>query len=265
MKKLSQKTKKIIAVSAFTAVYITGAVIGAGQVAAARKYSSSADELDKIRASTVTSYKCTDTLPILTNIPDHAKFPVITKTEESVVTTTPPVETEEPIVTTPIVTTTPSRPTGTRPVVTTTVTEKVELTEEERQEKQLAFAEEVLRLCNIEREKAGVAPLTLSDDLIFIAQIRTDEQTEVGKISHTRPDGTSWPTVFQNVSVKKRTWGENLIQGYATPEAVVEGWMNSPGHKANILRPSFKQLGVGVSFADDECTESFIVTQIFIG
>lgn len=41
--------------------------------------------------------------------------------------------------------------------------------------------------------------------------------------------------------------------------------MNSPGHKANILRPSFKQLGVGVSFADDECTESYIVTQIFIG
>lgn len=288
MKKLSQKAKKIIAVSAFTAVYITGAVIGAGQVAAARL--NGRDKMRQKMREEISSYSMMletatpeylatmTTLGELTNVPDHPKFPVITKTEKPVVTTTPPattekpvvtttppVETEEPIVTTTIVTTTPSRPTGTRPVVTTTVTEKVELTEEERQEKQLAFAEEVLRLCNIEREKAGVAPLTLSDDLIFIAQIRTDEQTEVGKISHTRPDGTSWSTVFQNVSVKKRTWGENLIQGYATPESVVEGWMNSPGHKANILRPSFKQLGIGVSFADDECTESFIVTQIFIG
>lgn len=247
MKKLSQKAKKIIAVSAFAAVYFTGAVIGAGRVAAARKYNA-ADEIAAILATTDPNIEYTCTLSSLTNVPDHEKFDCT------------------PRVTKPPVTTTPSRPTGTRPAETTAVTtEKVKLTEEEIEEKRLEFANEVLRLCNIEREKAGVAPLTLSDDLNFIAQIRTDEQTEAGKISHTRPDGTGWLTVFQNVSVKKRTWGENLVQGYATPEDVVNAWMNSPGHKANILRPYFKELGIGVSFADDECTESFIVTQIFIG
>ncbi|MBQ5319708.1 MAG: CAP domain-containing protein [Oscillospiraceae bacterium] len=276
MKKTSKKTKKIIAVSAFAALYITGAVIGASQVAAARL--NGRDLMRQQMMEEISSYSrmletatpeylaTTVTLGPLTNVPDHEKFDcspkVTTSKTEKPAETTVPAKTEKPVVTT-----TPARPSGTKPSVTTTVTttEKVALTEEELREKQLEFANEVLRLCNIEREKAGVAPLTLSDDLNFIAQIRTDEQTEVGEISHTRPNGTRWSTVFQNVNVAKRTWGENLIQGYTTPEDVVEAWMNSPGHRGNIIRESFKQLGIGVSFVDDECEQSFIVTQIFIG
>ena len=263
MKKISKKAKKIAMVSAFTALYITGAVIGAGQVAAARKYSG-ADEIAAILATTDPNMVYTCTIPELTNVPDHEKFECVPK--KTTAKTEKPAETKAPAKTEKPVVTTPNRPANTRPATTTAVTtEKAGLTEEERIEKQLEFAEEVLRLCNEERKKLGLAPLKLSDDLNFIAQIRTDEQTEVGEISHTRPNGTSWHSVFGNIRISKRTWGENLIQGYASPEAVVEAWMNSPGHKANILRPSFKQLGVGVSFADDECTESYIVTQIFIG
>lgn len=145
----------------------------------------------------------------------------------------------------------------------------VKLNEAQWQEKRMAFANEVLRLCNIEREKAGVAPLQLMDELNFIAQIRADELTEYGSISinggHYRPDGTKWTTVFQNVSVKKRAWGENLIQNYGTPESVVHGWMTCPGHKANILRENFTHMGIGVTFnGSSDCTESYIVSQIFI-
>lgn len=141
----------------------------------------------------------------------------------------------------------------------------VKLNEFQIEEKRLAFANEVLRLCNIERAKEGLQPLQLMDELNFVAQIRTDEQTEILKdISHTRPDGTRWTSVFQNISVKKRSWAENLIIRYGSPESVVHGWMTSPGHRANIMRPEFTHMGIGVSFNDYEYENSYICTQIFI-
>ncbi len=131
-------------------------------------------------------------------------------------------------------------------------------------EKRLEFAQEVLRLCNIERKKEGLNPLELMDDLNFAAQIRADEQTEVGDISHTRPDGTKWKTVLQNVNVPSRAQGENLILNYDTANSVVRGWMASPGHRANIMRKNFTHMGIGVTFTNAECTSSRVVTQIFI-
>lgn len=140
----------------------------------------------------------------------------------------------------------------------------VKLNEFQIEEKRLEFANEVLRLCNEERAKEGLQPLQLMDELNFAAQIRTDEQTEMGDISHTRPDGTRWTSVFQNISVKKRSWAENLILNYGTPGSVVRGWMNSPGHRANIMNPEFTHMGLGVSFGDYEYEESYICTQILI-
>lgn len=139
----------------------------------------------------------------------------------------------------------------------------VSLNEEQENQRRMEFANEVLRLCNEERAKEGLKPLALMDDLNFIAQIRTDEQVEVGDISHTRPDGTKWTSVFNNVNVKKRSWGENLIMNYGSAESVVRGWMSSPGHRANIMRPEFTHMGLGVSFSGSDYS-SYIVTQIFI-
>ena len=140
----------------------------------------------------------------------------------------------------------------------------VRLNEQQKDEKRLEFAQEVLRLCNIEREKEGLKPLELMDDLNFVAQIRADEQTEVGDISHTRPDGTNWKTVLQNVNVPNRARGENLILNYGSAESVVRGWMASPGHRANIMRENFTHMGIGVTFTGTTYTSSYIVTQIFI-
>lgn len=103
-----------------------------------------------------------------------------------------------------------------------------------------AQAVQVLNLVNAERAKAGAAPLRLAQDLQNAAAVRAEEITR--SFSHTRPDGRSCFTLVRD---QKHTMGENIAAGSATPEAVVDQWMQSPGHRANMLNKSFKELGVG--------------------
>lgn len=102
------------------------------------------------------------------------------------------------------------------------------------------FAGQVLHLVNVERAKVGARPLRLNQDLQDAAAIRAEEITR--NFSHTWPDGSSCFTLLRN---RNRTLGENIAAGSATPEAVVDQWMHSPGHRANILNKDFKELGVG--------------------
>ncbi len=122
------------------------------------------------------------------------------------------------------------------------------------------FAQEVLELVNIEREKAGVRPLKLSDDLTELANIRAEEIVEV--FSHTRPDGRSCFSILSGINY--RTCAENIAAGSATPEKVVEQWMNSAGHRANILNGAYRYLGVGYTYDEDAMYEHYWV-QLFIG
>ena len=101
-------------------------------------------------------------------------------------------------------------------------------------------ARQVLALVNEERRKVGVAPLTLSAELQSAAAIRAEEITQ--KFSHTRPDGRHCNTVIPN---GRYTMGENIAAGNNTAAKVVQQWMNSPGHRANILRSEYTELGVG--------------------
>ncbi len=103
-----------------------------------------------------------------------------------------------------------------------------------------AFSEEVLQLVNAERAKVGVRPLRLSRDLMDAAVIRAEEITR--HFAHERPDGSSCFTLLRN---RNHTMGENIAAGNATPKEVVDQWMHSPGHRANILNKDFKDLGVG--------------------
>lgn len=122
-----------------------------------------------------------------------------------------------------------------------------------------AFAVRVLELCNTERAKVGVAPLSLAADLQDSAAIRAVEITQL--MSHTRPDGSRCFSVVKN---KNNTLGENIAAGRGTPEGVVDQWMHSEGHRANILNPVFKELGVG--YCCDENTEyEYYWVQIFRG
>lgn len=107
----------------------------------------------------------------------------------------------------------------------------------------LMFKAEVLRLTNIEREKVGVAPLQGLEELEELAQIRAEEIKTM--LSHTRPCGNDWFTIFDNSSLTYKKAGENLAFGFKRPSDLVDAWMNSAGHSANILNPDFELLGIG--------------------
>lgn len=101
------------------------------------------------------------------------------------------------------------------------------------------FPTEVLRLVNVERSKVGLQPLRFADDLAASALIRAREIPI--KFSHTRPNGSKCFTAMPQIG---HILGENLAGGQTTPKKVVEAWMNSETHRANILNKSFRELGV---------------------
>ncbi len=118
------------------------------------------------------------------------------------------------------------------------------------------FENEVVRLVNEERAKQGLSALSVSPELRETARLRSQEIVQT--FSHTRPDGSSCFTAFPNWSGTK---AENIAAGYATPAKVMEGWMNSDGHRRNILTPGLRYIGVG-------CYESggrLYWTQAFFG
>lgn len=109
------------------------------------------------------------------------------------------------------------------------------------------FAQEVVNLVNIERQNAGLSPLSLDSTLTAAANLRADECNTL--FSHTRPDGSSCFTVLKEFDISYRTCAENIAIGQRTPEEVVNSWMNSEGHRKNILTPAFNKIGIGVSRA----------------
>lgn len=119
------------------------------------------------------------------------------------------------------------------------------------------YAQRILDLVNIERHKAGVKPLVLSDELMMAAAVRSQEVSKV--FSHTRPDGTQFASI---VSKHGRMMGENIGGGYQTPEEAVDGWMHSEGHRKNILHPDFTELGVGYTYEENSQYKHYWV-QIF--
>jgi uncharacterized protein YkwD len=105
------------------------------------------------------------------------------------------------------------------------------------------FKAEVIRLVNLEREKAGVAPLKELDTLFPMADVRAQESA--ASFSHTRPNNTRCFTIFGENNLKYAAAGENLAYGFKTPESVVAAWMKSEGHRRNIMDPDFKYIGIG--------------------
>lgn len=111
------------------------------------------------------------------------------------------------------------------------------------------YLAEVVRLVNIERDKAGVSPLIMDSKLNEAAAIRAGETAEL--FSHTRPDGSQWYEVLRENDISYSACAENIAAGYRSPEIVVENWMKSAGHKTNILNPKYSKIGVGHYIADD--------------
>lgn len=101
----------------------------------------------------------------------------------------------------------------------------------------------VASLVNAARQDAGLSELELDADLCAAAQARAQEIAQ--SFSHTRPDGSSCFTILEEFGISYRAAGENIAMGQRTPEEVMDGWMNSSGHRANILNGTFTSIGVG--------------------
>ncbi|MFF2365333.1 sigma-70 family RNA polymerase sigma factor [Streptomyces sp. NPDC058122] len=105
---------------------------------------------------------------------------------------------------------------------------------------------QVVALVNKERATAGCGPLTEDPQLEDAAQAHSDDMAARDFFEHTNPDGADPGKRITAAGYQWSTYGENIAMGQQTPESVMESWMNSPGHRANILNCSFKNIGVGV-------------------
>jgi uncharacterized protein YkwD len=108
-------------------------------------------------------------------------------------------------------------------------------------------AAEVLALVNAERAKAGCGALSIDDKLMTAAQRHSQDQADNKNMSHTGSDGSDPGDRIDRVDYAWRTYGENVAWNQQTPAAVMDAWMNSDGHRANILNCAFTEIGVGVA------------------
>lgn len=122
----------------------------------------------------------------------------------------------------------------------------------------LAFENEVIRLVNEQRSKNGLKPLTANWELSRVARYKSQDMVDNRYFSHTSP---TYGTPFQMIrafGLTYRTAGENIAYGQRTPQTVVNAWMNSSGHRANILNASYTQIGVGYVSSGHYWTQMFI-------
>lgn len=105
--------------------------------------------------------------------------------------------------------------------------------------------EQVLNLVNQERQKAGLKPLAMDWELARVARMKSQDMANKNYFSHTSPTYGSPFDMMKQFGISFRTAGENIASGQRTPQEVMTSWMNSQGHRENILKPDFTHLGVG--------------------
>ena len=115
--------------------------------------------------------------------------------------------------------------------------------------RQSQFEAEVVSLTNAARSDAGCDPLHTDSRLRQAARAHSADMAARGYFDHNSPDGTTPWDRMKDAGYTSPS-GENIARGYQTPEAVVEGWLDSPGHRRNILNCESKAIGVGVYFGD---------------
>ncbi len=121
-----------------------------------------------------------------------------------------------------------------------------------------SYEKEVVRLVNEERSKRGLAALTYDWQLSRVARYKSQDMKDKGYFSHTSPTYGSPFQMMKSFGISYKSAGENIAKGQATPAAVVNAWMNSSGHRANILSTSFTHIGVGYVDGGNYWTQMFI-------
>ena len=121
-----------------------------------------------------------------------------------------------------------------------------------------SYESEVIRLVNEIRQQNGLRPLTANWELSRVARYKSQDMADRGYFAHNSPTYGSPGQMIKAFGLSYRTAGENIAKGYASPQAVVNGWMNSSGHRANILNASYTQIGVGYVAQGNYWTQMFL-------
>ncbi len=125
-----------------------------------------------------------------------------------------------------------------------------------------SFQNQVVQLVNKERAANGLKALTVNSQLTKTATLKSEDMVKLNYFDHTSPTYGSPFDMMKQFGITYRAAGENIAKGQTTPEQVMQGWMNSPGHRANILNASFTQIGVGIA---KTAQGQYVWTQQFIG
>ncbi len=120
------------------------------------------------------------------------------------------------------------------------------------------YEQEVIRLVNQHRKEKGLKPLTYDWELSRVARYKSQDMKDNRYFAHESPTYGTPFQMIRNFGISFRSAGENIAKGYATPQAVVNGWMNSPSHRSNILNPSYTHIGVGYVSGGNYWTQMFI-------
>lgn len=128
----------------------------------------------------------------------------------------------------------------------------------EKNAKRDEIAEEIIRLTNAEREKAGLNPLAMDDTLMKVSDVRVMELGE--SFSHTRPDGSNYITAAEEAGYPNSYVGENIAFGVGNAKSSLSLWMNSEGHKKNILNPEYEKMGAAYIYDLDNEESYYLQT-----
>ena len=120
------------------------------------------------------------------------------------------------------------------------------------------YEQEVIRLVNEIRVENGLKALTYDWELGRVARYKSQDMKDNQYFSHTSPVYGTPFQMIKNFGISYRSAGENIAKGYSTPQAVVNGWMNSSGHRANILNANYTHIGVGYVSSGNYWTQMFI-------
>ena len=125
-----------------------------------------------------------------------------------------------------------------------------------------AFQKEVVRLVNVERQKQGLGKLSLNAKLSNVATLKSQDMINKNYFDHTSPTYGSPFDMMKQFNISYKTAGENIAKGQKTPAEVVKAWMNSQGHRENILNKNYTEIGIGVA---KDANGTLYWTQMFIG
>lgn len=120
------------------------------------------------------------------------------------------------------------------------------------------YEQEVIRLVNEIRAENGLKALTYDWELGRVARFKSQDMKDNKYFAHNSPVYGTPFQMIRNFGISFRSAGENIAKGYSTPQAVVNGWMNSSGHRANILNAGYTHIGVGYVSGGNYWTQMFI-------